>query len=132
MASSDDWSIWVQCEDARYYEDPVWEGPDWFLVFDYKDPPELVVTSEGRTPEEAQVYAKKILLENQFAVSNLRMNPYPAARHFGDVVRMAYSFTFTVSVRPRKPDRYSSCKTSPEGYVVEWVNPKKWLSTPRS
>jgi hypothetical protein len=42
---------WVLAVDGRVYQDPVLEGPDWFLCFDDDEPPELVIALLRTVPK---------------------------------------------------------------------------------
>lgn len=42
------YSVWIKCQDGRWYEDPIWtEIGKWFICLDDDDPPELVMTKKA-------------------------------------------------------------------------------------
>lgn len=54
--------IKVQCSDGRMYDDPHWRSSEFFICFDDRDPPEVVIAKpKNLTHKEAVKLAKNAL-----------------------------------------------------------------------
>jgi|SRR5665213_299803 len=104
-------STWVEATDGRYYQNPVLEGPGWFICFDDDDPPELVVTKRNlrtfqQILQDAKIPWKSIGLGCGSGTGNLIFNG-----KFKEAKATFFELAGPIPI----PQRFDSVHDNPEG-----------------
>jgi hypothetical protein len=101
---------YVQALDGRFYENPVLEGPGWFICFDDDDPPELVLT-EGMARNGPPEHFLNVARVNG---GNFR-KASRSHRMFGKSLRPAASYFFDLRGPIPVPSRFDAVHDKPRG-----------------
>jgi hypothetical protein len=100
----------VFCKDKKWYREPVWRGPNYFICYDDDDPVEIVVIiTPNMTPYYASKQVLKILEKIGFK-ARIMPNTYRRSgrmfTHLDKDFHDAYSYFLAVDTAPPPPTHY--------------------------
>ena len=119
-----------RCNDNKYYQDPVWRGPDYFVCFDDDDPPEIVVKLIGPKDhnvckEKAEAILRSLGFNNftlnSFSSSSSRMFRTPGTKDYKP--HPAFSFFINMTEAPPPPNEHGkvSEKMPDDGVIYPFI-----------
>jgi hypothetical protein len=98
-------SPYVCCSDSKWYKDPVWRGPDWFVCYDDDDPPEIIIKADSKLSFDE---ALKLCGHKACATFRFRGGVERVFDKEGVKFARAKSCFFKPSGLPRPPDEFGA------------------------
>lgn len=119
-------ATWCKCSDGIWYEEPVWKGYDddgklrWFLVLDDYDDPELVICTEGYSPDWSGFERKaKMPILDWFKPHNTKIPKFTGGqwRQFGKKMKPAINLFGTLTKTPPPPQSHGKKSETRPDYM---------------
>lgn len=109
-------STYVRATDGQFYKNPVIEGDNWFICFDDREPPEMVVKEGAYPPELAYFQPTSSLVPCGQRVFEQEWDFAPARHQWGKLVG-------PIPV-PDDDNHDGKCNRPPGGCVIYDPQPK--------
>lgn len=109
-------STWAKAVDGQFYKNPVFRGEDYFLCFDDKEPPEIVI----KACEKPLARMEAVLKELGISYSKLGGLGY-CGRCFNIdafTINNAYAAFMVISAPIPIPHEYEEVRDKPKGECV--------------